>query len=77
MNAADSPSATSGRQAAPPFASVLRMTAPASLAEPSPRIGVERGEKQRLPEALIERAFGPDDIRNRFAAPSPHQRQRG
>jgi len=41
------------------------------------RVRIEGGEHQRLPKALIKRAFAGDDVGDRSPAPCPHERRRG
>ena len=55
-------SAMRGAQARPPSASVSRTTAPASSAEPSAGVGVQRRQHQRLDQPLPERALGSDHL---------------
>ncbi len=69
--------AISGRQARPPAASVSRITAAASFAEPSRRIDIERGEQERLDQPRVKRAVAGDHLADRLAGARPQQpRQR-
>ena len=68
--------AISGRHACPPAASVSRITAPASRAEPAARVDVEGGQQQRPHQPLIDGAAEADHLADGLVALGPQQPRR-